>query len=156
MSWQVNAEPIENIKCEEYNDQAARNRNPNKILSKDELLSLTFKFDVVGYGTEGRVVNTVDEVPVVAIKLKDGWLLGSDKGEWGGSLVHKSDSDEVTIINDNIEDIYEYDFGYIVVAGLSHMGFNSGSIYLVTAKEKGSFESIKLHGLPSAPKHLGC
>jgi len=152
MSWQVNAAPIENIECEEYNEQAARNRNPNKVFSKDELLSLSFKFDVVGYGTEGRVVNTVDEIPVVAIKLKNGWLLGSDKGEWGGSLVHKSEAGEVTIISDNIEDIYEYDFGYIVVAGLSHMGLNSGSIYLVTETEKRNFKSIKLHGLPSAPR----
>jgi hypothetical protein len=141
-----NADPIKRIQCEKYDEQLAQKREPNKTYSSDKLEKLKFKYDVVGYGVKGRTVTTIDETPRVAIKLKEGWLLGSNMGEWGGSLVYKHGDKE-----DNIEDIYVFSFGYIVTAGLAHLSMDSGSIYLVTKDKNGEFKSEKLHGLSSMP-----
>ena len=35
-------------------------------------------------------VKQISQVPDVALKIPDGWLVGSDRGEWGGELVHVS------------------------------------------------------------------
>lgn len=139
--------------CEEFDPHIANQLTPGKINyrnGREKLESLTFKFDVVGYGPEGRVVDTVDEVPVVGIPVEGGWLLGSDRGEWGGNLVFKpSKGTTKKLIDDNIEDIYVFPHGYIVTAGLTHMGMDQGSIYLVN---KENYEVTKLYALTSAPK----
>ena len=143
------------MECEPFNENLAAQRNPTKLSNrnaKEQLAELTFKFDVVGYGENGRTVQEIDETPHVAIPVKNGWLLGSDRGEWGGSLVYKNhDGSQQNIIDDNIEDIYEYSYGYIVIAGLGHMGLSHGNIYLVTVKNN-SYVAETLHSLIAPPK----
>ncbi len=147
--------PIQTRECELFNESLAAQRSPTKLLksnAKDQLSELTFKFDVVGYGEHGRTVSEIDETPHVAIPVKNGWLLGSDRGEWGGRLVYKThDGNQKNIIDDNIKDIYEYSYGHIVVAGLGHMGVSRGTIYLVTVKDN-SYVAEKIHSLAASPK----
>jgi hypothetical protein len=147
--------PIQTRECETFNESLAAQRSPTKLLksnAKDQLSELTFKFDVVGYGENGRTVSEIDETPHVAIPVKNGWLLGSDRGEWGGRLVYKThDGNQKNIIDDNIKDIYEYSYGYIVVAGLGHMGVSRGTIYLVTVKNN-NYVAEKIHSLAASPK----
>lgn len=139
--------------CEEFDAHLADQLTPGKLTyrnGRERLEQLTFKYDVVGYGVDGRIVDTVDEIPKVALPVNGGWLLGSDRGEWGGTLVFKSSKgEEKKLIDDNIEDIYVYSYGYIVTAGLAHLGMNSGSIYLV---EKDSLNVKKIHALVGAPE----
>ncbi|WP_346838702.1 hypothetical protein [Microbulbifer sp. SAOS-129_SWC] len=122
---------LPHVACEEFDPYFADQMTPGKLNHRNgraQLEQLTFKFDVVGYGPEGRVVNTVDEVPVVALPVEDGWLLGSDRGEWGGNLVLKSNKGETKkLLEANIENIYVFSYGYIATAGLSHLGMNQGS-----------------------------
>jgi len=113
--------------------------------------ALHFDFDIVGYGPEGRSVETIQEQPVVGVELQHGWLLGSDRGEWGGALVYKTDQAENLLLEDNIEDIYKFSSGYIVTAGLSHLGLSGGSIYLIEGDEP-NFKSEVLFSLPAAPE----
>lgn len=147
--------PIREQECEVFNADFADQQSPTKLLqrnAKDQLAELTFKFNVIGYGENGRNVQEIDETPHVAFPVENGWLLGSDRGEWGGSLVFKSNSGEQqNIIDDNIEDIYKFSYGYIVTAGLGHMGLSRGSIYLVTI-ENGKYIAEKLHSLVAPPK----
>ena len=51
----------------------------------------------------------------------------------------------------NVEDIYEFKFGYAVTEGLSHMSSNNGMLYLVTFLNKKPHLS-KLFGLIGAPE----
>jgi len=147
--------PIQTRVCEPFNENLAAQRSPTKLLksnAKDQLSQLTFKFDVVGYDENGRTVSEINEVPHVAIPVKNGWLLGSDRGEWGGRLVYKTDDgNQKNIIDDNIKDIYEYSYGYIVVAGLGHMGASKGTIYLVTFKNN-NYVAEQIHSLIASPK----
>ena len=149
------ASPILEQECEAFNANFAEQLNPTKLLhrnAKEQLAELTFKFDIVSYGNNGRNVQEIDEIPHVALPVDNGWLLGSDRGEWGGSLVFKSNSGEQqNIIDDNIKDIYKYPYGYIVTAGLGHMALSRGSIYLVTMKNK-KYVAEKLHSLVAPPK----
>jgi len=141
------------VACEEFDPYFADQMTPGKLNrrnGREQLERLTFKFDVIGYGPEGRVVNTVDEVPIVALPVEGGWLLGSDRGEWGGNLVLKPKKGKTKkLLEDNIEDIYMFSYGYIATAGLSHLGMDQGSIYLI---DKKSYKVKKLHSLVSAPK----
>jgi len=70
--------------------------------------------------------------PDHGIKVSDGWLLGSDKGEWGGDLIFVGDDwKPIVVINDNISGIYKTPIGISVVTGVTHLGINYGYIYIV-------------------------
>ena len=146
---------IQDMKCQEFDESAHLQASVNKLYKNRnsfEIDELKFKFEVVGFDENGRNVEVIDETPVVAVQVGEGWLLGSDRGEWGGALIYRSpEGKDTTLIKDNIEDVYKFPFGYVVTTGLSHMGLNDGSIYVVT-NENGEFKAEKLHGLVSAPK----
>ena len=150
----VESSPIETQVCEKFNATLEQQRNPTKLLgsnSKEQLAELTFKFDIIGYDESGRNVEVIDETPQIALALENGWLLGSDHGEWGGQLVFKShNGEQQNIIDDNIEDVYKFPYGYIVTTGLGHMGLSRGAIYLVTVKDN-KFVADKLHRLVAPP-----
>ena len=77
--------------------------------SKKKLESLSYKSEIIGYGvsdeeeqkqkaagkdivevTPGnmvRHVESIDQVPGIALRAANGWLAGSSRGEWGGELV---------------------------------------------------------------------
>ena len=144
----------DSIECRNSDRSEALEQKPNKSYFDSDSPApeeLHFDFDIVGYGPEGRSVTTISEKPVVGIRLLNGWLLGSDHGEWGGLLLYKAGRFEQRLIEDNIEDIYEFSSGYVAVAGLSHMTLSRGSIYLIKGEEP-EFIAEVLFGLPAAPK----
>ena len=78
----------------------------------------------------------VEQIPDVALKIEDGWLAGSDRGEWGGELVFIPNTGKaVTLINKNVEDIYKFGDKYVVVSGLAHMLLNDGEVFQLNRKD---------------------
>ncbi len=74
----------------------------------------------------------IKQIPDVALKIEDGWLAGSDRGEWGGELVYLPNKGKmVKLLDDNIEDIYKFGDKYIAVTGLAHLTTNNGHIFQV-------------------------
>lgn len=64
--------------------------------------------------------------------IDGGKLIGKNRGEWGGSLIFRADSDTIKprkICNGNIVDILKLGDQVYVVEGLAHLSFNDGSLY---------------------------
>ena len=92
------------------------------------------------------------EIPQMALRVKDGWLAGSDRGEWGGELVYIPDSGKATIILDeNIEDVYKLGERYIATTGLAHMFLNEGMLYQLNKNDQGHWKAKEWLRLPGAP-----
>lgn len=68
----------------------------------------------------------------VNLKTKNGWLVGFNKGEWGGNLFWFSTDGKIMkhITEGNINDIFHINNRYYVTEGLSHFG-SRGSIFEV-------------------------
>ena len=124
----------------------ARNEDAQKANDPDAIIRVH----------EGNIVEHRREhfqVPDHALKIPDGWLLGSNRGEWGGELVHLAKDKESTILlTKNVEDIYQLGNRYIALSGLSHMMSNSGYIYEVSQNKTGLWQAEPWLRLPGAPK----
>jgi len=103
-----------------------------------------------------------------AFPLQNGWLVGYDKGEWGGALTYFDglsnnkvqligsgyiphyDSNIIAIIPIKTPKLGEFANDFWVVTGLNHLGLAQGSIYRI--KGDGDKFIVKLHAsLPSKP-----
>ena len=94
----------------------------------------------------------VSQAPDVALRVEDGWLVGSDRGEWGGELMFLSDDgSQQALLSENIEDIYFLGDRIVAVAGLAHLGMNSGMIYALSHDPAGTWSATAWRALPGAP-----
>jgi hypothetical protein len=84
-------------------------------------------------------------------KFKNGILIGSDNGEWGGKLIFKSVENETLIKEGNIISIFEYKGKIYFLEGLAHMNTNYGEIYEVEYT-KNEFTYRKVLELPDEPE----
>ena len=87
----------------------------------------------------------------------DGYLIGEDHGEWGGSLKYKDSSgNQIELINDNIKSINTIGENTVAIAGLAHLSFNKGIIYQITYRNNkiAIKEILVLPGAPRAIKKL--
>jgi len=116
--------------------------------------ALVYDSEVVGFGPEGRVAKPIKVTPHVGVRLSDGWVLGDDRGEWGGELVSKQDArPAVKLLEDNIQDLYRFPNGRIVaVAGLAHHSLNKGRVYEVRCTGAAHCFVRWWKQLPSAPR----
>jgi HEAT repeat protein len=86
------------------------------------------------------------------LKLENGILLCTDRGEFGGNLKFIYNNGSETILSQgNFKSVYKIDNKLIAIAGLAHMGSGSGSIYKIDINENGSFFLKKILSLPGAP-----
>ncbi|MBB6343006.1 hypothetical protein HNP49_003194 [Pseudomonas fluvialis] len=151
LSAHIQAAPFASIDCSHVEEPISQEKLKYKS-NKDELQSLSHTATIYSYGKNGQETTSIEQSPQVAVKVWNGWLTGSDRGEWGGELVFVDASGNPEILlNDNIHDIYKTDNGAIVIAGLSHMLSNDGRIYLVT-RNGASVDYRILFGLDGAPK----
>ncbi|OUL58800.1 hypothetical protein [Pseudoalteromonas ulvae] len=154
-------ESTEATDAEVYNFVKQFGENERKIkLRSNELLANEIGATVVYsmkyyrdkyFGRKNQL--TTHHVPAaVTYKTPYGYLAGDSRGEFGGELVFVDSSGSVKLIQDmNVEDIYQFEFGYVVTEGLSHMSSNNGMLYLVTfVNEKPQLS--KLYGLIGSPK----
>ena len=99
-----------------------------------------------------EIRQNIEHVPDLALRVKNGWLAGGSRGEWGGELVYVADNGASTVIlNENIEDIYKLGERYVALAGLSHLGSNNGMVYQLIHDANGQWRAEKWLKLPGAP-----
>lgn len=119
-------------------EEEQRKKNPDSVIMVD-------RYNLVEHK------KVIEQIPDVALKVKDGWLAGGDRGEWGGELVHIDPQGKVTkLLDENVENIARIGSSYIAVTGLSHMGVNSGQI-IKLEKTNGQWQATPWIYLPGAP-----
>lgn len=95
------------------------------------------------YSFDGKQVN---------LKIKDGWLIGFDGGEWGGTLFwfNEDGTEYKRVAGGNIKNLFEIDGKIYFTSGLAHLGLSYGNISQI---EKVGDEWIvdKKVELPHAP-----
>jgi hypothetical protein len=87
------------------------------------------------------------------LKLQNGWLLGFDGGEFGGGLWFASDDGTTQMLNsENVHGFVATPRGVLVLAGLAHMGLDSGKVFVVPYTVKSSPDVKLLLELDGAPE----
>lgn len=93
----------------------------------------------------------VKQVPSTALRVPGGWLLGSDRGEWGGELVFFGEpGQQHELLQDNVEDIFRFGDSYVAVVGIAHLGGNRGALISVEQTAAG-WKASTWRILPGAP-----
>lgn len=144
-----------------------------KDYAEVRLKDLAYPSEVIGYGASdeeeqeaanpGGIIEVNDDnmvehrtpitqVPELGLRTERGWLVGSDRGEWGGELAYIEDGQSPQIIlNENVEDIYKLGDRYVAVSGLAHLVANRGEIYAITPAKEG-WVATPWRALPGAPQ----
>ncbi len=93
-------------------------------------------------------IRVAEITPDVVFRINDGMLVSSNRGEFGGELIHIDSEGKLRLLGDmRVEDIYKMPFGVVIVSGLAHMSTNISEIHLF---KNGSL--TKLFNLLSAPR----
>lgn len=94
-----------------------------------------------------------DEEKMRGVKVDDGYLVGSDRGEWGGEIVHVNRAGKARILMPvNTEAIYTTKAGIVAVTGVAHFTFNSGCLFRISKTADGEWSASKWRVLPGAPE----
>jgi HEAT repeat protein len=97
--------------------------------------------------------NLVEQVPHVALRVDGGWLVGSDRGEWGGELMFIGDDGvKQLVLDQNVEDIYRLGDKYVATTGLAHLTMNEGDLVELDRDQSGRWNSKIWKVLPGAPR----
>ena len=95
----------------------------------------------------------VQQVPNVALRAGNGWLVGSNRGEWGGELMFVGDNGVKQLVLDrNVEDIYQLGDKYVATVGLAHITMNNGALIELDRGDSGQWRSKAWRILPGAPR----
>lgn len=87
-----------------------------------------------------------------AIKVSDGYLVGHNRGEWGGEIVFVDFAGKArTLVHENTEAIHQTKSGILATTGLAHMMMNSGVIYKLDKGVTGEWQARPWRALPGAP-----
>jgi HEAT repeat protein len=125
-------------------------------LSQAELSALDYEVEIVGLGPDGRHVSKRQSPPGCGIRCGDTYLLGGDRGEWGGELVFMDKNEKAEVLlGGNTEGIHRMPFGIVATVGLAHLTLNSGSLYLVEFAPDGKPAARRWRVLPGAPAGSG-
>lgn len=87
-------------------------------------------------------------------KVLDGWLIGFNAGEWGGSLWWFSNTgkESYKISDDQIRGYIQKDDVLFAIEGLAHLGISEGKVIKIIKNDKtGKYESVIYSTLPEAP-----
>ncbi len=87
-------------------------------------------------------------------QFANGWLIGSDDGEWGGKLYWLSNEGEqaIELLKDNIRGIISSGDTAFILAGLAHLTIDEGMIYKVSARRDGKLQSEVILDLKAQPQ----
>lgn len=108
-----------------------------------------FSYENDGYNIDNCDIK--EDFKQMRLDCWSGYLIGEDKGEWGGSLkFYNSSGKEFTLINDNIKSIFNIDNNIVVIAGLNHLVINTGTVYRLIKKDEKILVK-KMLILPGAP-----
>lgn len=105
---------------------------------------------------EGNMVQhrkAITQIPDVALRVEGGWLVGSDRGEWGGELVFIADDGKrQPVLSGNIHDLYTVGKKCIALGGLAHLSSNQGMVYELTLGRDSKWTAEPWRALPGAPR----
>ncbi len=89
----------------------------------------------------------------VGVEVEDGYLAGSDHGEWGGKIgfIDRTGNPQV-FATQNTEAIYKTEHGIFAVTGLAHLSMNHGLIFGLRKGADGAWMAEKWRALPGAPR----
>jgi hypothetical protein len=82
---------------------------------------------------------------------ENGWLVGTDSGEWGGALTWYSDNpgEKKELIKDNVRRIAPVGNEVLVLSGLAHLSDDNGKVWKLGKGEKGGIKATLLKELGS-------
>lgn len=129
-------------------------RNGGSIIIPEDALSPSSLVKYV-YDAYINVPNakSYKQIPDVGIKVDDGFLVGSARGEWGGELMFiDSGGKSSMVLKDNIHGIHHTSEGILVVAGLGHLGSMRGTAYKISRDDTGNWSVVRWKALPGAPR----
>lgn len=96
---------------------------------------------------------SIEQTPHVALRVDGGWLVGGDRGEWGGELVVVGDDGTFqTLLEKNVRDLHAVGDRIVAVVGLAHLGLNSGALYEVQRGPGNTWTAATWRVLPGAPR----
>jgi hypothetical protein len=131
-------------------------------LGPEQLKKLAYEAKIasVGVGKDGRTpephITLIQQVPSLGIPVEGGYLVGSNRGEWGGELVFlDSEGKQTILLHDNVRGIYRMSSGIVAVTGVSHLGMGHGAVYKVSKGEDGTWRASQWKVLPDAPVTSG-
>ena len=102
-----------------------------------------------GPGEKPMVVRLI---PDVVLRVANGWLAGSDRGEFGGELVFLGDDgSQHLIVETDVQNVVALGGRTIAVTGLAHMFFNNGVLLEVSRRAGGPWVASPWRRLPGAP-----
>ena len=106
----------------------------------------------VNEGNIMAVRTEIDVVPDVALRVSNGWIVGNDRGEWGGELMYlDSEGNNYMILNENVQDVHRLGTKLIVIAGLAHLFTNNGIIWILSQDGESIWQAKPWRALPGAP-----
>lgn len=87
-------------------------------------------------------------------EYSNGWLVGSDAGEWGGNLYWQSNdgSQTIDLLTDNIRGIITLRESAFILSGMAHLSTDEGKIYKVFRGENGNLQSRLIIDLKTQPQ----
>ena len=86
--------------------------------------------------------------------FENGWLIGSDAGEWGGKLFWLSDdgTQKKELLNDNVRGIAKTGSRVLILSGMAHLSLDDGKIYKLVKDEKENLKTQLLFDLKTQPQ----
>lgn len=95
----------------------------------------------------------VDQVPSVGVRVQDGWLVGSYRGEFIGELVHVEDSGKESFLyKGNIRNIHHLGDRLVATTGIAHRFSNRGTLLTIERSEGSGYTARPWKRLPAAPR----
>jgi hypothetical protein len=86
------------------------------------------------------------------LDIKRGKLIGTDHGEWGGTLeLVLPDGSRQTLLKKNVHALAFLGGQIVAICGLAHLGLNNGEVYLIEEDQAGHWSAQLWRILPGAP-----
>ena len=106
----------------------------------------------IAIGLSGNTIETfkAPRKSQAELPFKEGVLVGTDRGEWGGKLTYKAKGKEVLIKEGNIFTIFSVNGKIYFIEGLAHLSYDYGEISELNYNN-GKFTFTKVMDLPGAP-----
>lgn len=93
-------------------------------------------------------------IPDLALRITNGWIAGTNRGEWGGELVFiGDDGSQRVLLEENVHEIVWLGPRIVVLTGLAHLWMNEGVIYELRTNAAGQWGATPWRALPGQPKH---
>jgi hypothetical protein len=93
----------------------------------------------------------IQQPPSAALEIDGVWLLGGNRGEWGGELIAIDRAGQKLVLDDNIHLIARFGQRIVALAGLAHLFSNRGMIYELARAPDDAWQARPWRVLPGMP-----